>query len=128
MNKKVDLAVLEELMAPEYVFHDTDGTNYRGLDGARQMIQMLWTSLPDMQMTVDDMIAEGDEVMLRYTARGTHLGEMAGIPPTGKHIDVSGINVARFKEGKQVEVWDRYDELGVLRQIGMAPVVVQEVV
>jgi hypothetical protein len=72
-------------------------------------------------MTIDEMIAEGDRVMVRWTHRGTHQGEMRGLPPTHKQVTVSGINIFRVADSKIVEVWDISDRLGMWQQLGVLP-------
>jgi predicted ester cyclase len=68
------------------------------------------------------VIAEGDKVAIRYTSRGTHQGETGGLgPPTGRQIELGGIAVQRFEDGKIVEFWDRFDNLSLLQQLGLAP-------
>lgn len=76
------------------------------------------TAFPDVQMTIEDMIAEGDKVAVRYTFRGTQQGETQGIPPTGKYVNVPGIFICRCRDGKIVEEWDIWDDLGLLQQLG----------
>ena len=78
-------------------------------------------ALPDLLMTVEDLIAEGDKVVTRWTARGTHQGELMGIPPSGNRVEVTGISVDRIEGGKFVEGWANYDALGMMQQIGAVP-------
>jgi predicted ester cyclase len=76
---------------------------------------MNFAAFPDSQFTIEDAIAEGDKVATRYINRGTHQGEMMGIPPTGKQVTLSGIVITRFADGKAVEVWNNADDLGTLQ-------------
>ena len=77
---------------------------------------------PDINITVEDMIAEGDQAVSRYTIRGTHQGETEDFgPPTGKPVELKGITIHRFEDGKIVEEWESYDNLSVLQQLGLAP-------
>ncbi len=79
------------------------------------------TAFPDIKMTFDDQIAEGDKVMTRYTLRGTHKGEYAGVPPTNKQVTYTGMWIYRIEGGKIVERWGNNDRLGLLQQIGAIP-------
>jgi predicted ester cyclase len=79
-------------------------------------------AVPDLTYTVEDQIAEEDKVVTRYTAKGTHQGEFFGVGPTGKQIEMSGIQIDRFDEnGKMVEEWPEYDLLGAVRQMSAVP-------
>ena len=82
---------------------------------------MLLTASPDLHITVEDQVAEGDKVVTRYTTRGTHQGPFMGIPPTGKHVTVTGIVITRFANCKEVEEWANADWLGLLQQLGVVP-------
>jgi len=117
-----DYAVVDELVASDYVGHSSSPeTEMHGTAGYRQFYVALRTAFPDLQVTIEDQIAEGDEVVSRWTARGTHKGAYAGIPPTGKHGMVTGVTVERIADGKVVECWTNSDELGLLQQIGVIP-------
>ena len=83
---------------------------------------MTRTSFPDFHVTSEDIIAEGDKVVSRWTASGTHKGELFGIPPTGKKATWKGISIYRFADGKIVEAWGDADFLGLLQQLGVMPV------
>src|ERR687898_607991 len=77
---------------------------------------------PDLKITIEDAIAEGDQVVTRYTIRGTHQGETEEFgPPTGKQMELRGITIHRFEDGKIVEEWEAYDNLSVLQQLGLVP-------
>lgn len=79
------------------------------------------TAFPDVRITVDDVITAGDKVVLRWHSEGTHRGELAGLAPTGAHGSVTGISIDRWKDGKVVESWTEWDNLGLARQLGAAP-------
>ena len=83
------------------------------------VIQM---AFPDLVVTVEDQIAEGDRVVTRWTARGTHGGEFLGIPPTGKEFTFKGVDIVRIVDGKIVEGWDVPDLFGLMRQLGLIPI------
>ena len=114
-------ALIEELYPPGFVWHGPD-QDIRGYEQAKQMSSMFFAAFPDAQMTDEDVIAEGEKVIRRYTTRGTHQGEteMFG-PPTGRQIELKGITIHRIEGGKIVEEWDSYDNLSMMQQLGLAP-------
>ena len=116
-----DLSVADEIIPPNYVYHGPMGMEFKGPEGFKQIITMYRTAFPDIHITVDDMVAEGDKVVSRITARGTHKGELMGIAPTGKQIIITGIYISRYVGGKEVEVWASSDMLGMMQQLGVAP-------
>ena len=113
-------AVADELFAPDFVYHAPGTPELRGPEGFKQLIGMFRNAFPDLQFTVEDMIAEGDKVASRYTARGTHQGELMGLPPTGRQITEVGIVISRLVDGKLVEDWHSPDNLGLIQQLGVA--------
>jgi steroid delta-isomerase-like uncharacterized protein len=117
----VNLDILDEVYAPDVVWHEPD-RDLQGLEQAKQYVTMYKTAFPDLQATVEDVIAEGDKVVTRYTVRGTHEGEIEEFgPPTGRQIAIEGITIHRIEGGKIVEEWEAYDNLSVLQQLGLAP-------
>jgi steroid delta-isomerase-like uncharacterized protein len=82
---------------------------------------MIRAAFPDGRTTIDDIIAEGDKVVVRATMKGTHKGEFMGIPATGKQVTISGIDVTRFVNGKSTEHWGQWDTLGMMQQVGVVP-------
>jgi steroid delta-isomerase-like uncharacterized protein len=120
---QANLAVIDELVAPNATFHDPsvpDG-KFTGPAGMKQFIQIYRGAFPDVRLTINDQIAEGDKVCTRWTATGTHKGELMGIAPTGKHATVTGVDIDRYQGGKVVEAWASYDMLGLLQQLGVVP-------
>ena len=118
----VNLDLLDEAYAPDVVWHEPDGQEIRGLEQAKQFVTTYKTALPDLNITVEDVIGEGDKVVTRVTLRGTHQGETEEFgPPTGRQLEVSGITISRIEGGKIVEDWDSYDNLSVMQQLGLAP-------
>jgi steroid delta-isomerase-like uncharacterized protein len=115
---KGNLAIVDELVATNHVNH-TD--NVHGPEEYKQFITMYRTAFPDLHMTIEDQIAEGDKVVNRWTSRGTHKGDLMGIPPTGKQTTVTGMYVARIIGGKIVEEWGNFDALGMMQQLGVVP-------
>lgn len=131
-NKKIARQVFEEIqsqgktnlvdqiVANDYVGH-TPPKDFNGPEGAKQFEAMLRSGFPDLRVTVEDQLAEGDRVATRWTFRGTHHGEFQGIPPTGKQVTMKGITIFRIANGKLIEGWNRPDMLGMLQQLGALP-------
>ena len=109
--------ILDEVYAPDFVWHEPD-QDIRGHEEARQFIAMYTTAFPDLNATVEDVIAEGDKAVTRWTIRGTHQGEIEEFgPPTGKQAEIQGISIHRIEGGKIVEEWNRYDNLSLHQQL-----------
>ena len=116
-----NLRVLDELCAPNVVDHSMPPGFPAGIAGVKQMVTMYRSAFPDMRATIEDLIAEGDKVVARWSATGTHRGELMGIPATGKRVAVTGIGIDRFAGGKMVEHWEIYDQLSLMQQLGVVP-------
>lgn len=117
-----NLAVVDELVAPDAIEHETvPGVEGGGPQAVRQWIGMARSAFPDFHLDVEDMIAEGDRVAARVTLSGTHQGEFVGMPPTGKHFSVNTIDIVRFADGKIAEHWGVTDNLGMMQQLGIIP-------
>lgn len=117
-NRNPDAA--DEIYAPDFVDHDPAAPEEmtRGPDGVKQQAAMYSGAFPDIQMTVEEQIAEGDKVVTRWSAQGTHRGELMGVPASGNQVTVSGITIARLADGSIQEEWTNWDGLGLLDQIG----------
>ena len=118
---KGNMAVADELVAPNYIYHGPVGMEFTGPEGLKQLISMFRNAFPDLHVTVEDTVAEGDRVVSRFTARGTHKGDLTGIAPTGKQVTQAGIVIARWVDGKEVEAWESLDMLGMMQQLGVVP-------
>src|SRR5919108_290176 len=116
-----DLTVVDELAAPGYVNHSAPPGVPADREGLKQLTAMFRRAFPDGRMTIEDMVAEGDRVATRKTFRGTHQGELMGIPPTGQAVAIGLIDIVRVMDGQVVESWNAADNLGLLRQIGALP-------
>jgi steroid delta-isomerase-like uncharacterized protein len=116
-----DVAALEEVASQDVVYHTAPPGLSAGIQGYRELMAMYHSAFPDIQLTIDDMVAEGDKVVTRFTARGTHRGELMGIAPTDKQAVVGGISIVRVAGGKVTEEWDQLDMLGLLQQLGAIP-------
>src|SRR5215213_3764542 len=120
VNKQNPQAI-EEVYAPNFVWHEPD-QDIQGSEQARQYVSAFFKGFPDINITVEDVIAEGDKAVTRYTIRGTHQGETEEFgPPTGRQMELKGITIHRFEDGKIVEEWEAYDNLSVLQQLGLVP-------
>jgi steroid delta-isomerase-like uncharacterized protein len=112
------LEVIDEIYAPTFVNHFTGETP----ETVKQKIALVRSAFPDVQIVIDDQVVEGDKVVSRWTARGTHQGEFMGAPATDKRMEQTGITFLRVAEGRIVEGWSRVDDLGLLQQLGLIPV------
>ena len=111
-----------EIVAGDYVAHyPAFPGGIHGPDGLMQVVSAFRAAFPDLHYTPEETIAEGDRVVVRWTARGTHQGDFQGLPPTGRPIMVTGIDIFRIADGKVVETWISSDLLGLLQQIGAIP-------
>jgi predicted ester cyclase len=119
---KGNWGVIDEFVAPNYVGYDpAEPEPIRGPAGVKANIEKYLAGFPGGGITVDDQIAEGDKVATRWTGRGTHTGEIAGIAPTGKEVTVSGLTISRLENGMVTEEWITWDTLGMLIQLGAMP-------
>ena len=117
-----NLDLVEEIYASDFVGHDpTMPEDLRGVEGAREFYSMYLGAFPDAEVTIEDQLAEGDKVVTRWTGRGTHQGELMGVPPSGNRVEVPGITISRIEGGKIVEEWENYDALGMMQAIGAVP-------
>jgi steroid delta-isomerase-like uncharacterized protein len=116
-----NLDVVEELFAPDYKHHDPANPDVIvGNEGVRRHIQTLRGAFPDITFQIEDMVAQGDKVVIRWTANVTHTGDYFGIPPTGKSATITGMNTWQVKDGKAVEGWVNRDDVGLMQQLGLA--------
>jgi len=115
-----NLALIDELLAPDFVDHSASPGVPPNREGAKTFFAMLRGAFPDLHVKVEDQIAEGDKVVQRTTAHGTMKGEFAGMPPSGKSATWQAIHILRFENGKTVEHWVVQDQLGMLQQLGFA--------
>jgi predicted ester cyclase len=113
-------AIVDELIAPDYVGRFPPNPDVRGREAIKQFNRETVTAFPDLQFTLDELIAEGDKVVVRWTMRGTHLGELrGGIAPTGKAFTVTGTTTNRVADGRVAEAWGNVDLLGLMLQLGL---------
>jgi len=113
--------LIEEFYPPDFVWHEPD-RDVQGYEQAKQFVSSFFEAFPDINISVEDVITEGDQAVSRYTIRGTHQGQTEDFgPPTGKQVELRGITIHRFEDGKIVEEWEAYDNLSMLQQLGLAP-------
>ena len=117
---KGNLAIADELIAPDYAQHSVFGIP-DGREGFKQFFMAFAAAVPDAHFVIEDVIAEGDKVVTRLTVTGTQTGALQGIPPTGKKFSMKGIDIFRVVDDKIVEHWDAVDQLGMLQQLGAIP-------
>jgi len=118
---KGNLAVVDELIASNYVAHGFAEAEFNGTDGFRKLVSMYRIAFPDLHVAIDDMVAEGDMVAVRYTLGGTHKGDLMGIAPTGKQVTMTGAVFSRFAGGKEVEALGFVNMLTMYQQLGISP-------
>ena len=122
-NRK-DLNAIDELIAADYVHHDAGTIPANGPEGYRQFVESYMNAFPDAHFTIHDAYTlgqgnDGQDEITRWTVAGTHEGELAGIPPTGRRFSVTGISIARIANGKIIESWNNWDALGLMQQLGV---------
>lgn len=116
-----NLSVVEETWDENWIDHSGPPGQPSGPEGARQFVTQFTAAFPDVQITIEDMVAEGDTVVYRWTGRATHQGVFQGIFPTGRRVEVPGITIHRLRNGKIAETWGLVDTLGMLQQLGVLP-------
>lgn len=114
------VSVLDELFAAEYVGHTPSRPEpIRGPEGMREYIESTRAGIPDVELDIEHMLAEDDLVATYWIGRGTHEGELMGVPPTENTYEAPGMEISRIREGKIVEGWHVGDRMGMLQQLGI---------
>jgi len=122
LSSQGDLSVADELVADNFVDHNPPGPDIApGREGFKQVFAGFLSAFPDMAITIDDQVAEGDKVVARITASGTHQGDYMGMPATGKSFSIGAVDIFRFEGGKIVERWGHGDNIGMMQQLGVMP-------
>ena len=117
-----NISLADKFLAPDFVEREELPPGVpRGREGVKQLTTMFRSAFPDFKATIDDLIAEGDKVVIRQTWTGTHKGEFMGMPPTGKRMSIGVIDIIRIAEGKFVEHWGQMDNLSMMQQLGVIP-------
>ena len=119
---KGNLSLADELFTPNYEHHDASSPDFgRGPESEKLRATLYRTAFPDLRVTIEDIIAEGETVMARWSCRGTHKGDLSGLAPTGKQFTISGVSIARFSGSKMAEGYVNWDALGLMQQLGVVP-------
>jgi steroid delta-isomerase-like uncharacterized protein len=109
------------VFAPNAVVHNSGAPDPLNLEGFKQFGGVFLSAFPGGKLIIEDMIVEGDKVVARITYRGTHTGDLMGIPPTGKQVTVSAMTIDQLANGKIVETWRLFDQMGLMQQLGVIP-------
>ncbi len=113
-----DIDRIDEVFASDVLDHDKAPDQGDGVEGTKGFFRTLTAAFPDAHLEVDQLVADEENVVIAYRLSGTHQGDFQGVPATGRHVEVRGVQVGRFADGKIVERWGATDELGILRQLG----------
>jgi predicted ester cyclase len=116
-----NLAALDEIVDEKIISHNGVPGTPPGLEGGKMVHMMFLSAFPDSKVTTEDLVAEGDKVVERFTFRGTNTGSFMGAPPTGKQVTATGMSIFRIANGKIVEHWGENDALGTMQQLGLVP-------
>jgi len=112
-------AALEAIVTPDFVLHTPD--DVRGAEGLAAMVDGYRRALPDLELTVDQQFAAGEYVASRFTIRGTHRGDLMGVPASGREVAFTGLTLSRCRDGRIAEEWELTDTVGLLGQVGALP-------
>lgn len=117
-----NISIVDESVALDFVDHEELPPGIPpGREALKQIPAIFHSAFPDFKVTIDDLIAEGDKVVVRSTWSGTHQGEFLGIPPTGQPVSFGVIDIIRIADGKFVEHWGQMDNMGMMQQLGVVP-------
>ena len=118
--QKGNMAVVDDLSGDNFVDQSPFTPDQQpGREGFKEMVRTLRAAFPDFTLVADDVIAEGDKVVMRWSGNGTHSGEFMGVPATGKVVNFTGISIDRIDGGKIVEHWEQFDAMGMMQQLGV---------
>jgi steroid delta-isomerase-like uncharacterized protein len=112
---------VDEIYAPDFVNHSAPPGMPNDREGFKAFVGANLGAFPDVKVTIDTLVAEGDKVVSRWTGTGTHTGELMGIPATGKQVNMTGITIVRVADGKIAEFWMESDQMGMMQQLGVVP-------
>ena len=116
-----NLDLLPQVCTEDYAWHGPGGVNFTGIDQLREMAEGYFTAFPDLHMSIEQQVVEGNLICSRWRATGTHDGPLDDIEPTGRKIDIAGQIIQRFEGTKIAEEWEVFDELAMPKQIGVVP-------
>jgi steroid delta-isomerase-like uncharacterized protein len=119
---KGNISMADELFSSNYNHHDSSTPDVgRGPESEKKRVTLYRNAFPDIRLTIEEIIAEGETVVARWSCRGTHKGDLNGIAPTGKQFNINGVSIARFTNGKMFEGYVNWDALGLMQQLGIVP-------
>ena len=119
---KGNMQVADEIIAPTYQHHDSSSPDFgKGPEGEKKRVNLYRNAFHDLRLNIEDLYADGETVMARWSCRGVHKGDLSGIAPTGKQFAITGVTICRFTDGKIVEGYVNWDALGLMRQLGVVP-------
>lgn len=122
MFNEGNLDATDDIIARDHVHYDPAMPEEgHGPEDFKQFVSVYRSAFPDLHVEIEDQVAEGDRVATRWTAAGTHEGELAGIAPTGKRVTTPGMEISRIEGGKVAETWENYDMMGLMQQLGVIP-------
>jgi predicted SnoaL-like aldol condensation-catalyzing enzyme len=116
-----NLEVADEIIAPEHVNHDPTLADIPPGPEGQEQVNLYRGAFTNVHISVEEQLAEGDKVVTRWSASGTHQGELMGVAPTGNQVTITGLTINRLSDGKIAESWSNYDALGMMQQIGAIP-------
>ncbi len=116
-----NLDAINEIISPNFTSHTSPPGISPDREGVKQFVIAYRSAFPDIQVHVEDQVAEGDKVVTRFSTHATHQGELMGIPATGKEINITGIGLHRVEGGQIVEAWTQFDRMGMMQQFGVIP-------
>jgi steroid delta-isomerase-like uncharacterized protein len=116
-----NMNTVDEVLSATYVGHIPSTPGINGREAFKQMVGSYRTAFPDVTLTVDDLIADGDRVVARWTSRGTHTGPFGAIPASGNRIEVMGISIFLIVDGFVQEEWEGFDTMALMQQLGVLP-------
>ena len=116
-----NLAAVDEFMSPDFVDHSVPPGLPPTREGVKMQFRMFFAALPDLTAIIHDQVADGEKVVTRKTLRGTHQGDLLGVPPSGKTVNIEVIDILRVRDGLITDHWNQVDLLGLLRQMGALP-------
>ena len=119
-NQK-EMSAFDAYFSPTLIDHALPAGLPAGFEGRKIFVSAFLSAFPDIHVYVEDTVAEGNKLVTRWSARGTHKGDLMGIPPTGKAVSITGIAIDHFENGQSVEHWEVIDQLGLMQQLGVIP-------
>jgi len=116
-----DYDALDQWFAPDVLAHHPYGPPMQGRDEMKRFMKMARVAFPDLRLSTHEMVGEGDTLITKYVAEGTHQGDYMGVPASGKPVRFAGVQILRFANGKIVDDWEIWDQLGMMQQMGLLP-------